>query len=254
MRVVDTNVVLDALLASDDTLVRDQCVSSVTAVEFLQSQPSGSNAAKYFLPVGWSYTAAVGIGRMEKRPPRFPHFRNAADTTVMEFNNEYPTVVLHNNQSIALAINERRLPLFQNAVGHLGKERRKRAVQRFRFLIDAGVRCEPVAAETVELASDLLDEFERHQNVKDNFHNSWFDLLIFATAYRANLYPLTHDKELRRFVARKYGAEDRAAGEFVETIWPAREGSGGRVSRESKGYINRGWQVTFRKGGGRPPA
>lgn len=72
----------------------------------------------------------------------------------------------------------------------------------------------------------ILNSIEGKYNIKQKYQNSIRDLLIASTAIYYNAHLISNDNELNRVLIQKYGFEQK----------------------DSKGYINRGWQYSFRKG------
>lgn len=93
---------------------------------------------------------------------------------------------------------------------------------------------------------ELLQEFRKEHNLKENFRNSFNDMLILASAIDTSALLITEDSLLNKFAAKQFaGAYQRQDG--IATIDFSQDSPATkRNSRESKGYINKSWQVSFR--------
>lgn len=171
------------------------------------------------------------------------------DQTVLNFGGEYPVIVEYGSFAIAEAINNNLSGVFDVAFRRLDKERRKSLRARVAFLLDQRLTCVPLGPAICESAQALLGRFVARHQLKQNFRNSMADLLILATAAESGLPLLTEDNLLARFAAEVSDAPVQAAGSFVEVRFSPKHKDVLPVRRESKGYINRGWSVRFRRAG-----
>ena len=163
----------------------------------------------------------------------------------MDFGNEYPSIIEFNNISISTAINDGLHDLMAGAINHLDKDTKKTLKKRFQFLVENGIRCVPITNAEVELAFDLLAKFRAIHNPKDNFRNTWNDLLILSSAIRHNENLVTEDSLLARFAALQYGVEPQTKHGFLELPLTKTSTTDRNAIKESKGYINSGWRVKF---------
>jgi hypothetical protein len=164
----------------------------------------------------------------------------------MEFGREHEPIVEYSNLALANIINNKRLSVFCACIEQLDKKKQKMLRTRCEFLLDNELSCVPLNKEILERSYLLLQEFSSQHNVKEDFRNSWNDLLILATALtqKANLF--SKDKELNNFMEdRGYAVPIRRVNEFVNLSFSKVDAPIQRVSRESKGYINRGWRAKF---------
>jgi hypothetical protein len=111
------------------------------------------------------------------------------------------------------------------------------------------VHCLPVIPAIAEVGMNILGQFLDKYESKQNMRNTINDILILSTAVEHSLLLLTEDNLLKRFTTGLVGAPfsepcpDRLLIDFTPP-----EVVDCRKSFESKGYINRGWQVMERRG------
>lgn len=222
-------------------------ISSIVANEFLLVQSDEPSQANWYMPLLSRHhfigSAPIGIRRRDH-----PFRKGLSDSILMDFGNEFPSIVEYNSLSIANAINEGLIDLFVAATNHFDKAMRKLLRNRFCFIVDNGIRCSPIQQQDVEHAFELLDHFRREHNFKQKFRNSWNDLLILSSARNAEIDLITEDNELSRFATKLDGGISSRLNEFIQIRFPRCEEQERKTSRESKGYINVGWRVKFNRG------
>jgi hypothetical protein len=163
----------------------------------------------------------------------------------MDFGGQYPAVVHFGNLAIADVINSAIVPIFDDAVEFLPKDRKKAARRKFDFLLDNSISCVPLSANTILVAQELLASFTEKNSLKANFRNSWNDLLIAATALDAQGTLVTEDGLLARHVADYVHASAVAVPGALKITFSDEQVDANRRGRESKGFINQGWRVRF---------
>ena len=100
----------------------------------------------------------------------------------------------------------------------------------------------------------LLQEFSKQHNLKANFRNSLNDILILSSAIDSSATLMTEDNLLNKFAVQQYSGSYDKRSDLVAINFDKISGSPPRKNLESKGYINRGWQVRFRNYGNRNSA
>ncbi|WP_416478275.1 hypothetical protein [Streptomyces sp. LKA04] len=258
MQIIDTQIVSYAMKgAAPNAEIGDisgLSITSTVAHEFLRLRDIKTGDARYFTPPPYG----LGPGAREfymanrkihlDRPSDRPLFRRVTDKLVMEFNNEFPTVVEYGHVGISHLLNAGNRAVFSESVNHLPKRERKDLISKFTFLTSKSVRCVPVQPECVPVAFDLLKRLmKRGFNLKSDFRNSLNDMLILGTAISCGGDLRTKDELLAQFAAdeglsKVYSRDDHYELKFGET-----EGSVRRVSRESKGYVNTGWRYAMHR-------
>ena len=240
---LDTQVVSYAMKGRWDRPLRGSVISSIVANELLLVQSENPTQARFYVPV-LSARRTAGLAEFRRRD--HPFGRRVSDSIVMDFGNEWPSIVEYNNLAIANVINQGLCDLWMAAINHLDKPTKRLLAARFRFLIENGVTCLPLRPDDVQGAFHLLREFTREHNIKRRFRNTWNDLLVLSSARNAHAHLVTEDSELSRFASELCSSvATLTAGDFVEIPFPQADPRPRRASRESRGYVNTGWRVQF---------
>jgi len=243
---LDTQVVSYAISGSWEEPLDGCVISSIVANELFLVQGNDPANANLYVPL-LSANHTMGPLASELRRRDHPFNRSLSDSIVMDFGNEFPTIIEYNSLSISIAINDGLTDLMVGVVNHLDKHIKKKLMQRFRFLVDNGIRCNPLRTPDVETAFELLAKFKVNYNVKGNFRNTWNDLLILSSAMTAGENLVTEDNLLSRFAAEQSGVAPTKKQGFLELPFAVTNSEERKSSRESKGYINTGWRVEFSK-------
>lgn len=254
---LDTQIVSYAMKGRCDDLVGGASITSIVANEFLLVHGKNSSQANYYVPhpscaghlhlaPGMSPVGRIGSLQNRTRPFR----KELTDSLVMEFGQEYTTIVEYGNFAVAESINNGHLSLYSAAVNFMEKRRKKLLISRFRYLVERGLKCEPVLQNDVEVAFELLARFKKKRNLKGVFRNTWNDILILAIARNRGTALVTQDKELNRFAAETYKADSIKDGRFLRVSFPEISPAADcKKSKGTKGYVNSGWHVRLRNQG-----
>lgn len=243
---VDTQIISEMYKAKHRAKVS---FPSVVANEFLEVYGDSHSKPLFFLPLidvqgsSRAIHRSMILGFHQQRP----FSSRSSDRLVMSFNNEYPDIVEFGSRAIANAVNEKDLEVFRIATNGLPKQEQRRRLERFRYLASVEAECVPLSEPAVEIAFNLLFEFTKTNALKANFRNSLNDILILATAIRANDQLRTKDSLLARFAAKRYGASALPTAGDLIVDFSANPNSSHQKSKESKGYINRGWRLASEK-------
>ncbi|MFI1646262.1 hypothetical protein ACH4XT_04890 [Streptomyces avidinii] len=249
---MDTNVLLDAFLGRGEIPPEGHVITSTVAHEFLMVRDRGTGKSRYFVPSTlladfMNSGAPYGLPRHQLRfgrPSNLPLHRKSTDRLVMDFNNDYPSVVEYGHRGISSAVNQKNLNVFRSAIGHLGKAESKALESRFEFLTALGLPCRSTEDQHLELAYQLLHEFKKQgKNPKKDFRNTLNDLLILSYSLESNSTLWTGDEELLDLAEPFFDAKREDSEGRYRLIQASPEKARAR-SRESKGYINRSWRFT----------
>jgi predicted nucleic acid-binding protein len=251
-RFLDTQV-LSYAYKGDASVPRMRCaISSVTANEFLLVQCQKPARANYYVRWGRSarHPSAHAVDRPLKAMTGFtgrirerPYPKSATDSLHITFGGQFPDIIEYNSLSLSSAINTGNAHLFSSSVSFLRKELAKLLIRRFKFLVACRTLCVPLTRTEVELGFTLLERFIDHYTVKDDFRNTWNDILILATAISRHGTLITKDSVLSRFAASMFDATATECGSFLSFRFAADEPQGRVPKLESKGYINQSWRV-----------
>lgn len=232
-------------------------ISSITAAEFLLIQSAQHNRANYYpiLPAWLRHPTAPNALASSPRS-LFDSRRHAVlgkhrtDQLILDLGPSVPTYVEFGSVAITQLINEGHELLFMASIAHLDKPEQKKLLARFRFLQEQSVSCIAVTPLVAEIGLNLLGQFLDRYQPKENKRNTVNDVLILATAIQNSSELLTEDKLLARFAAEVVDAPVVAQGELLKLDFTQPSNYDRRRPLESKGYVNRGWQVLERRGRG----
>ena len=225
--------------------IMNAVIPSVVAIEFLNNQSALSMKANYYIPNISSQL--VGSERMEFLTRRdHPFNKNRSDSISFDFNEDFESFKLYNNFSISNVINENMKELYKASVKFLSKEKRKELVKKYNFIIASRLNCIPIVDSDMGVAYDLLEKAVQDKivNLKNNFKNSWNDILILSKAISSNGVLMTADKELsklNKFAAEVYNGKIHDVNKVIEVSFKSQEVKRKSTVAESKGYINKGW-------------
>ena len=208
MQFLDTQVLSYAFKGIFEGHIRNNAVSSIAASEFLLQQHENPTQASYYIPskiymrpINYHYYSRLARSGTTVRN-RLNKF--ITDKVVMEFGLEHGTIIHYSNNSLAHVINTRNNEVFFDAISVVEKNKRKLIMRKFDFLLDNDIVCKPIGENTVKTGYDLLAEFQTVYKTKENFRNSWNDILIFSVALQASTSLVTYDSLLSKFIAAKY--------------------------------------------------
>ena len=231
-------------------------ICSITAAEFLLIHSGEPHRANYY-PILPSHLFHGGGALIStESPKRFWESRKHAamgksrtDQLLIDFGAQMPSYVEFGSLAITQIINGQNSQAYAISISHLEKSMRKTLQDRICFLFDIGVQCVALTGSTAMIGVNLLAQFlERYQG-KQNMRNTVNDVLILGTALAESEPLLTEDKLLRRFAAEIVGAqcqERDGGGLLIDFKLPGVRDK--RKLLESKGYVNRGWQILERRG------
>ena len=158
-------------------------------------------------------------------------------------------MIEYSDLAISTLIKERNVELFDAAIRFFPKEKQRTLKKRLLFLLENHIQCVTLSRSAVTTTLDLLADFEESHNIKANFRNTLNDLMIVASAITSSAQLTTVDGELVRFVTRYDGRLLRKTQQIVTIDFESATDAGQARSAESKGFINRGWDVRFRRMG-----
>jgi|SanBayMetagenome_1026888.scaffolds.fasta_scaffold00786_2 predicted nucleic acid-binding protein len=253
MQILDTNIISYASKGDQKYLVEGEAISSITASEFLEIQSSNPRRANYYVPIlSANHRSCLPFSSMLSRRDR-PYSKSTTDSVVFSFSADYPSLIEYSNLAISLAINNQDSQLFYSSIRTLSKEKHKVIKGRFDFILRHHISCIPLNQDIISNAHELLSKFKQSHNLKDNFRNSWNDVMILSTAMVSSTTLVTKDTELNRFAASAYPCKCKTDGDTVILDFSIGEKREAVSKQDSKGYINRGWAASFRKYGNVTP-
>lgn len=233
---------------------KDIEISSVTASEFLLFQTRESGKADYYVinprrhgrfhseALHYSYSKDAGSPKWAQAGAR------RTDNFVIDFSKQYQAYRMFGNDAISTIINNKNIEAFKLSISHLAKPRQKQLRKKIEFIFDNNMQCHRVNESICNISMNLLQKFERHIKPKENIKNTVNDLLILSTAIEHQKKLHTKDKVLANFAAEEYSVKAREKGDSIVVDFSTKTETPKTATQESKGYINKGWEYSFRKG------
>ncbi len=245
MKIIDTNILYYKHKDADYKIeIEDNFITSVNALEFLRNiEKEHSSKAKYYIPL-LKKAVHLEMTAIAKFHKNRPFNKRMSDAISFSFKGDFDDYMFYNNLSVADVINNRKQQLFNSSIEFFPKEDYKEIKDKFNFLVGNNLTCLQIENKDIELAYALLDLFLKNHSIKEDFRNSWNDLLILSKSVNSNAKLITKDKLLNKFATELYKAKtiyigiDEIEIDFSEKKDDARD----NTKFESKGYINRGWQ------------
>lgn len=244
---IDTNVVSYAKKDRLPESIRGANLSSVAASELLRVYSGNRTDANYYVPL----VSSRHLGASIASPKRdHPYSKRSTDHIVFSFGSDFESLIEFGSNAIARMVNDRNVELLRQSSSFLDKHKQRVIRENFVFLVESEVRCVPLAPRTVQIGYRLLEAFQSSgERFKTTFRNTWNDLLILATAWDNGEELRTADIQLNRFIASSFGRYREWIPGFLKISFPAAiDVTQRRGSRESKGYVNKGWRATFEGG------
>lgn len=250
MDFIDTNVLYYAY-SKNDFEISDEgaIITSINALEFLKNiEKEHNNKAKYYIPSVKSTSLKFDPFFLIAKKRDHPFGKRYTDFIKFDFKHDFDSYILYNNESIENVINTFNIELFKSSISFLDKETYKELLSRFKFLLNNNIFCESISANDIELGYYILDAFLNKYSIKDDFRNSWNDILILSKCLNQGERLITHDKLLNELAIELFHVEIEWHNKYIEIAFPeSRKKKIEDKQRESKGYINRSWQYKFRR-------
>jgi len=241
LNILDTQIVSYKFNNSKDIDVSNGLIPSIVAIEFLQMQTNKSSKARYYIP---------SSNRIQMMDTRIDHPFNkfSTDNVLFDFNQLHAPFKLYSNYSIADLINTQNIHFFDMSVSFLDKILQKSLKKKFRFILENNIKCVPIIGNDIEIGYKLLSKFLNKYNSKNNFLNTWNDILILSKAINSKLQLITEDKLLNTFASEIYNANYKRINDVLKIDFSDVRDFEDIKSKDNKGYINNGWQYKIRKG------
>jgi len=250
---VDTNILIEKIENRLPDLSLTGCyISSITALEFLNNfEQDRHYCAKYYVPGNNSKIPHFLKARTENTFLRrdHPFSKRLTDSIIFDFKGQFPYYSIFNNESISAAINDKLIDVFRMSIKFTPKKEYKALDRKYNFLLAHNLSCQSIQTPDIEMAYFLLKSFTEKYSIKNNFGNSWNDLLILSQCLNEKSTLFTEDSLLIRFSTDLLLGTMSPQANYMqiefkhEDIESKKSNSG-----ESKGYINRGWDYKIRKG------
>ncbi|MCB9302627.1 MAG: hypothetical protein H6566_18450 [Lewinellaceae bacterium] len=243
MTILDTQIVSYKFRESKGFDIKGCVIPSIVAIEFLLLQAPQPHKANYYIPRNRKFFQIEGgIANIVH-----PFNKRSTDRVIFDFGPFYPPFSMFSNFGISDLINEKDYLLFNFAIKFLDKPIQKKLRNRIKFLFDNNLSCEPLLETDIEKSYELLDLFLSRYNAKDDFRNTWNDILILCKALNNEAIVYTEDKLLARFASEIFQGSINSHGDGLIIDFSISNRQEAESNRESKWYVNRGWQYRMKK-------
>lgn len=229
-------------------------ISAVTAAEFLLFHTRENGKVDYYVINPERYGSRHSTALISTYSEHAGNLKWAkmgsrrTDSIIIDFSADFQPYRIFGNYSITSIINDRNTEAFKLSISHLDKGKQKSLKKKMEFLFDNNVWCNNLNENCCDIALELFVKFRKNITTKENIKNTVNDLLILSTAVDREMPILTRDKVLGKFAAQEHSGEILTDSEVLTIDFSTQEERKHKKSRESKGYINRGWSYSFRKG------
>jgi hypothetical protein len=242
MVILDTQIISYAYKGAFNQDITGQTISCLTAKEFLLLQYGEIDKPDYYVPLVPQRMGANDLaeGSLQFRMDH-PFSVRSTDFTLLEFGQDFSPLREYCNTAVSSLINNENKIYYRESIRFLPKPKRKLLKHKFDFVLSEKLRCLPLSQNAIDLGFDLLYEFSKQFNIKGNFRNSIYDLLILAAAIENEAILKTKDSVLNRFAIEYSGALLAEREKHIEIEFSNSSQKIRKRSTESKGYINRGW-------------
>lgn len=130
----------------------------------------------------------------------------------------------------------------------MDKEDFKRFREKAQFLVNNEITVIPVTQEIIIKMQAIYEDIKKEYNVKDNYRNSFMDLLILATAVEKKETIITKDTELNKVLKKCCGYLNISTDEKGISSIDYYDKYTGKPVKNNKGYINNSWRIIIQKG------
>ncbi len=253
---VDTQILSYRFKGIDkDIYSKSWAISSITANEFLETQPKDSKKPDYYIIHPARYPNLFNLLYEEGGGFSIPyHFRDAkcakmgehrTDQVIIDFGHQFPAYREFGNEAISEIINQKKIGIYKLSISHFPKQKQKDRLKKLMYILDNDYHCYSLTKSALEEGLSLFSQFTSKHNCKANIRNTVNDILILATAIDRKKVVLTHDKLLNRFAAEYYEVPiEQDKNELLIDF--SKKAVDKSKNRESKGYINSGWSYAVR--------
>lgn len=226
--------------------IRGRYISSIVALEFLGIMNKNENTAKMY-PVRKRSLHPIMYSAMKSKNHKIG--RHTTDKSIIDFNGEFDSIIIYSNEAISEIINKKDIEtLLLFARNSLEKEDYKRFRKRANFLISNDITVVPITQAIVNKMQHLYENIKLEYNVKNDYRNSFMDLLILATALEKKKTLITKDKELNKVIRKCCGYLDISQySDEILSISYREEDKKQQKENNNKGYVNNGWKFMTKK-------
>ena len=251
MKIIDTQILSFGFKEKIELDNQIYAISSITANEFLLIYGSDPLSANYYIPHPKIYNVPV-VGHVQIPSLMHPKWAKRAkqrtDTYTIKFNEDFPDLIEFGSQALSVLINERNLWLYDQVIQTMQKTKRKYLRKRIRYIMEKEIVCIPLNSEIIDISFNILSIFLKTYNPKKNFRNTYNDILILSTAIWNKAKLITDDNLLNKLSTEIYGGTIKKKNDYsIQVDFSDNSSVVKKNSKESKGYINRGWHYKMKR-------
>ncbi|PSK99305.1 hypothetical protein CLV63_10326 [Murinocardiopsis flavida] len=228
-------------------------ITSTTAQEFLGVRNAGTGRLRYWIPSELRPKSMSSLTGKEWRIFIQQHANwrpwNASrrlDKIGLYFGQDYPAVEEIGHRAIAKMVNDGESWLLGACAEIAGTRFSRITRSRMEYLEENEILCRPLTYHSAEASLSIFHAFTNKYAIKSNYRNSLNDILILSVARHWSMSLLTRDQLLAKFSVEYLGTSVNSIQEST-TIGFGKPISPGVKMRESKGYVNRHWNITGRR-------
>lgn len=250
MDFLDTQIVALAFNSGINQNISHANISSVVASEFLLVYSDKPMEANYYFPnmhmsLEKHAFSADGLPLSFTSPNGTLFRKKHADKIVLDFGKEFNRYIEFGSYSIAEIINKKLHKTYLGCIEDLPKERKKLLKKKIYYLLENDIKCHPINPQSIQIAYELLHRFITEYSMKSNVRNSINDMLILSAAIEKRGNLISQDHLLNEFACKQVDGQLRKTDDVVVCDFTNNSMTKTTRSRESKGYINRGWKFTM---------
>ena len=255
MEIIDTQILSFGFKDKMTLEAERYSISSITASEFLLIYSHDPQNANYYIPhpnrYKYKHLNNEEIKTLEipslTHPAGAKRARQRTDTYEIEFKKDFPKLIEFGSQALSILINEKMLWLYDQVIQTMPKDKQKYLRKRIKYIISKEINCIPINSRIIEISFDILESFLKQNNPKENFRNTYNDILILSTAIESKMQLITKDKLLNELSSEIYGGTITKTSNLVKIDFSEKHDAYRKSNNEAKGYINKGWQYKERK-------
>jgi len=231
-----------------DGNIHGRYISSVVALEFLGIMVKNENKASMY-PARLRGFHPISVSGIKRRKKGFEPGKQMTDKLIIDFNGEFDSIVIFSNEAISNLINAREIDtLLMFASMSLEKEDYRKFRDRIQFLIDNEITVVPITKSVVNRMQRIYALIKEDYNVKDNYRNSFMDLLILSTAFEWGGMLITKDKELNKVIKKCCDhIEIIECFKGISSVFCTEKVEEHKVSNDHTGYVNQRIRIMGQK-------
>jgi len=261
MDFIDTNILIEQFKKhTKDEIDKDvfgKSISSISALEFLNVMGKSYKPLSYLVLDNRHSYSSITV-----QPETYVHivekYHPAAlsltDRIVIDFNNEFPSVIIYSNQSICNYVNKNHQYLtVYPGLEKFNKKQLKTFRKKLNYLCLNKICLYPLSQNILNRMHRIYEDIKQtNYNMKVNYRNSFMDLLILATAIENDGVLITKDNELNNVYHRNLTDALKDSCKYLNVtaglngttkIYELKNDNFKLNNKCSEKYINNSWRI-----------